>query len=556
MSFANYLLLLGMPYRINCNFRHPEKPRSILAVLCRYPAESQNSYIMNRSITKFLATCALLTGLALPTVQAAEDFYIAQTGTTTASNSASAPSAVTFFNTASNWSSPTKVTGKIGPGDKVHLVGVLSTALTVQASGTSTAPITVFFESGAKLSTPYWGVDAAGAIAVSGKNYITIDGNNTGIIECTANGDGLANQRQSTGIYATNCNTLEIKNLTIQNIYTHVYNTNNVVSAYTTQCIKVSGSSNLSIHDNSLNNAYVAFYVFTESAVALSTINVYNNTITACSTDIIAALGSSGSSMDAINIYNNNITMGSNWFDTPDNNHVDGIHCWTSANGNITNMTIRENYIHGDPSTHCTGYIFLEGAIISPAIRNNLLVGLTNHPAEAFIDLSATGGTCTVYNNTIVGLGTSSAGGIGIVFYTSGVTASIINNIMSSLYVAVSNNSGSSVTWNSNYNNYYNVGNIGYVSGFKASLSSWAAVTGGDANSITTDPALNATAFTLPLASPAASVGQNFYTLFQTDKAGNARAAPNAKWDLGAYVAGGAATPTPPSNAKTTISIQ
>jgi hypothetical protein len=510
---------------------------------------------MNRSITKFLVTCAFLTGLALTSVQAAEDFYIAQTGTTTASNSASAPSALTFFNTASNWSSPTKVTGKIGPGDKVHLVGVLSTTLTVQASGTSTAPITLLFESGAKLSKSYWGVNAAGAITVSGRNYITIDGNNTGLIECTANGDGLANQQQSTGIYATNCNTLEIKNLTIQNIYNHVYNTNNVVSAYTTQCIKASGCSNLLIHDNTLTNAYVAFYAFTESAVALSNIKIYHNTIAACSTDVIVALGSSSSSVDTIDIYNNDITMGSNWFDTPDGNHVDGIHCWTGANGNITNITIRENYIHGDPSTHCTGYIFLEGSIISPAIRNNILVGLTNHPAEAFIDLSCTGGTCTVYNNTIVGLGTSSSGGIGIVFYTSGITANIMNNIMSSLYVAVSNNSGNSVTWNSNYNNYYNIGNIGYVSAFKASLSSWASVTGGDANSTTTNPALSTSDYTLPLTSPVAGVGQNFYSLFQTDKANNGRA-PSAKWDLGAYVAGGSATPTPPSNAKVTISAQ
>lgn len=507
---------------------------------------------MNHPLNKFFALFAFLSTLAFATSAFAEDLYVAQTAAGSANGTSAANAyAVSFFNNSSNWAAGA---GKISAGDTVRLVGTISTTLTVQGSGSSDSPITIKFEPGAKLSKPAWGTTTAAAIYGSSKNFITVDGANTGIIECTANGDGMANQLQSHGIYITKCANWEIKNLTIRNIYVHIYNTNNTVSAYTTLCIKASGSSNLSIHHNTLNNAYSAIYCLTESAITVTNTNIYNNIISACSTDIIAALGVSGSAMDVVNIYDNDISMGVNWFDTPNNNHVDGIHCWTSNLGDITNLRIFNNYIHGDCGGHCTGYIFLENLMTSPRIYNNLLVATNSKPAEAFIDISTHGGTKYIHNNTVIGLGTSSSGGIGLVMYDgASTTASVKNNLFKNLYVCVADSS--SDVWDTDYNQYYSYGNIGYNGAMKATLSLWQALFGGDLHSILTNPLLNAD-YTIPLGSPSSTAGANLSSFFTTDKAGNARPA-SGPWSIGCYAAGASANPViiPPSSAITAILV-
>ena len=87
-----------------------------------------------------------------------------------------------WFNNAANWGTGS---GQIGPGTTVYICGIITSsvkggvALNIQGSGTASNPITIFFEPGAVLeSTGWWGNDAngAGAITISGYNFITIDG--------------------------------------------------------------------------------------------------------------------------------------------------------------------------------------------------------------------------------------------------------------------------------------------------------------------------------------------------------------------------------------------
>ncbi len=114
-----------------------------------------------KSTSYRLLLAALALSIAASTVRA-EDFYLAQTAAGAASGADAANAAsVSFFNLAANWSSPAKVAALIGPGDTVHLVGTIRTALVFQAGGTApagagTGPITLLFETGAVMTSPAW----------------------------------------------------------------------------------------------------------------------------------------------------------------------------------------------------------------------------------------------------------------------------------------------------------------------------------------------------------------------------------------------------------------
>src|SRR5690349_3658015 len=84
----------------------------------------------------------------------AKDFYIAakQAGTGSGTGCSTAKP-YTWFNSASSWGTGT---AQIGPGTTVHLCGTFTGTpgqqlLVVGASGTSTSPITIKFETNAVL---------------------------------------------------------------------------------------------------------------------------------------------------------------------------------------------------------------------------------------------------------------------------------------------------------------------------------------------------------------------------------------------------------------------
>src|SRR4051812_8173820 len=97
-----------------------------------------------------------------------KDIYVAQVAQSgdTGADAANAHSAA-WFSTSANWGAGS---AQISPGDTVHLTGVFSSALAVQASGTEGNPITLLFESNARLSSPAWPV--TGAINVGQHDYI------------------------------------------------------------------------------------------------------------------------------------------------------------------------------------------------------------------------------------------------------------------------------------------------------------------------------------------------------------------------------------------------
>ena len=443
---------------------------------------------------------------------------------------------------ANAWSMAQLNAASPAAGDLIILNGTLTSTLTVPTSGSSGNPIVYQFASGAAFSKAFWGITTAAAIYATGKSFITIDGASVGIIECTANGDSLANQQQSHGISLVSCNDWEVKNITIRNIFIHTYNINNPggVNPYTTVCMKADNCNRISLHDSTLHNAYDALYYLTSSVVALSTVNFYNNTVYACSTAVVVGIGSSGSSIDVVNLYGNDVTMGLNWFDPLNANHVDGFHCWglTGDTSPITNLSVYRNYFHGDPGTQCTAPIFLEYTITNPIIYDNIIICITNHPTQGCIYVkqvtgNASNSTARVMNNTCVGLGTTSAGGVGYCSDSiAGMTHYLQNNIFSTLYVGIYEPSGNG-TMSSDYNCLYNLGNTGWRTVSSGTLAAWQGATSGDAHSINTDPQLTGT-FTIPTTSPCKDTGTSMATYFTVDYAGISRPQ-GAAWDIGAY---------------------
>lgn len=476
----------------------------------------------------------LLAVLLCATSVRAEDFYVANSAINSGSG-ASADNAfgVNFFNTATNWGAGA---GKISAGDTVRLVGTISTTLTVQGSGSSGSPITIYFEPGASLSKPTWGVDTAAALYANSKNFITLAGAPGALIECTANGDGLANKNAAYGIALDRCNNWKIQGLTIRNIYRHVYGTSNAVPAYTTRGISANTCSNLSVSSCTINHAYIGVYCFS-SGGAVSNQAITNNTVSNCSTALICAIGNTGDSFDNILIASNDIAMGANWFEAPNQNHIDGIHCWGIAGGSYTNLQIRSNYIHGDPSTHCTSQIFVETNVSSPLVCSNLVVGSANKPNGGYIGVTGTGNT-RIYNNTVVGIAASSAGGIGI--YpggASGTTYEIKNNIVTNCFVAIYEPAGGS-TLASDYNCYFNNGYVGWRTTASASLSSWQNAARTDANSLNVNPVLSS-AFTITTSSPAAGKATSSVASFVVyDVNQTLRSQSTTGWDIGAFNSG------------------
>lgn len=161
----------------------------------------------------------------------AADYYVAQNqaGSGNASSCANAK-AITW-----NWTNP-NVTGNDTVWVCGNIIGGVGAAgITIGASGSLGHPITLKFCSGASdcgagtavtMEAPYWDK----AISCSGKQHVVIDGNG-GIIKNTDNGDERTYQSGSTGVYST-CSDLEVKNLTINDLYVAVnnYGSNHVLT--------------------------------------------------------------------------------------------------------------------------------------------------------------------------------------------------------------------------------------------------------------------------------------------------------------------------------------
>lgn len=466
-------------------------------------------------------------------------------------------------------------------GDAVlHLCGTFTgtagtTLITAQGSGTSGHPITLKFETGAILQAPYW--SSSGAVVLNNKSFITVDGGSNGVIQNTANGTNLANQQLSLGLSAASTSNVEIKNLTIQNIYINAGSAATATDRAGDQSkdIDFSGTpSHILIHNNTLTNAWAGVF---SNFGSLDTISVYNNTISDHCQGVTVGAGSGGETTNNVQIYNNTITDWWNWQCPAAATYCtgyDGVHELCHTDGIIlyqpsTNSTafaplVYSNYIYGDLGQgSATGFVYCTyGGIAGGSngtscnIFNNLLVQIqhagrtTSNGPWALVTGTSTSNHVIV-NNTVAGWASSGSFTAGIVDSSSGDR--IENNLYENFGHAfetywLPDPTAAVTNWTEDYNIWFNVSQAGASqwaanqnNGHFYSYATWqGAGYGYDAHSLTADPLLLGS-YTPNVGSPAIHAGTNLTSLCSgnltalcTDKAGASRPASGA-WDIGAY---------------------
>jgi hypothetical protein len=320
-------------------------------------------------------------------------------------------------------------------GNTLHVCGTISlsantNAITAQASGSSGNPITIKFESGAILQAPYFGTGANAGIYLSGYNYITINGANTGksstyptvptfwtggVLQNYANGDsGQSNCPGINNTYTGACSNSQTNthlieamgsnNIVVENLFglTQVVTTGTSGNgAPGSDCVEFQGS-NVTITNNQ-------FY-FCGNGVDNTSYHTDSNTV--ISNNYFSQNGWGIGCAGAL-FTNTNYQVSGNWFHNfslyqNTTAHVNGIHCYNGSGGGIASFYLYNNIFDGSMGTGgWTAWVYLESDGAGDNWNNNT-------------------GTLYAFNNIFVdsvGLGNASlqTGG--------GVNHLIVNNV-------------------------------------------------------------------------------------------------------------------------------
>ncbi len=477
-----------------------------------------------------------------------ENIYVAQTaqGGDTGVDAANAHSAA-WFNTSGNWANP-KVAGKIGPGDTVHLCGTITTALVTMKAGNSGSPITIAFESGAKLSSPAWATNTGGINIFH--EHITIDGMSVGIIECTDNGEGLGHALNSLGVWGNGVGNITVKNLTVQNIYVRSRGFDAAGAGAFGIILQASGGSisNLLVQNCTVHDA--ATGIVMEYTTGCSAYTATGNTIYNINHGITVPDRNNASTITGLLIENNHVYNFTNWTYPDGSNpfHHNAVFVWAVQTGGTSEVIdakiIGNTFGPGLDGAYQTSLFFSQGNISRVDYWNNLhLADPGEWASGALAELGSwhPGAVFTAFNNTFVtgGLGIALSCGISLLPLPGTMTATIMNNLGIGLaaggtFIIYSIEAGSTATidYNIGYNfsptSFYGTVTGGAFTG--KSIAQWHTL-GNDTNGLNSDPLLNGS-YKLQSGSPAINAGADLSAYFTTDKDGNTRVVP---FDMGAY---------------------
>ena len=428
-------------------------------------------------VKRLLLILVLLCAPALATTR-----YIAQTAGTfsggTACNGQTTITAATFSALTNSAGDLNYVCGTI--------TGTTGTSiLTVKGNGASGNPITLKFDTGATLSSPYcYGLGSSGACliistSVTPQQYIVVDGGTpcgwtpSGGAEATCNGSivntnsgtGLTTNTTTAGIEMEKCLGCEVKNLGIYNLYVQSGGDTNANPQYE-NCIVWSGSNN-KIHDNRMHD--VGWCLFYPMQSGDTTNSVYNNEI--YNTPHPMFLGNaSGVSGTATNlyIYGNHFHDYANWNTSGGTYHVEGIH--TSGPSvapfpQIQYAYIYNNYFGPNEGTNLYAQVFFsandntpsDGGIMNNSYVFNNLIHITS-TGDVGITIGAGNGN-VVYNNTLLNDGgANGTAGLNWSNITSaGYTFTYKNNAIQGFYTLINDDdtgSEGSTSITADYNVY------------------------------------------------------------------------------------------------------
>lgn len=486
--------------------------------------------------------------------------YVGETATGKGDGSDCANSeSAAWFNDPSDWGS---AAGLIGPGTVVGLCGIITTPLAAHGSGTAGSPITVYWEYGAALSEPFCPGANSGCFNTNRQSYLTLDGGPDGVIRSTANGTTLANRQSSVvGIYAIDCTGCTIENLTIANMYVHSSPTDTSIDQTENNAIEFSGSG-MRILNNVIHDVGWALYDNenpTDVNVRVQGNDIYN-------TDHGLALVANnfvGGEVGPVVVDGNDFHDYANWDTETGVYHHDGIHCYTSDNGqgaaHYTGLYIYDNLfggltdLAGEPDgDETTAQIFLEGGTgpsATPCADSSSEIYIFNNVASVSSDVyngvfGIFSGQAHVYNNTLIGSDTTG----GLVFGTgSDVTKeALTNNVLTSGNQLLSISSPSYLASGSpSHNVYANGGTNAFVCGQNyypfSGFSKWVTCIGGDAGSaavasagLTADGAPAAKSAAMGVGENLTSLCTNYLAALCNEMNGTPRPA-SGPWDAGAY---------------------
>ncbi len=499
----------------------------------------------------------------------AKDFYFAATETGGgAGTSCSTAMAVSWINSSANWGSGSK---QINAGTTLHLCGTITgTAgeqlLSLNGSGTSTAPITIKFETGAVLQAPYW--SPLGAISIKNLSYITVDGGSNGVIENTANGTDLKYKETSRPIYAANCTNCTVQNLTIANIYVRTSIADVGIDQTGVNCVYLVGSNSFTINHVTCHDAGWAF-AGAGNNYTLEFSEAYN-------IDHGVAFGPGGT-ISGFSIHDNHIHDFVNWDSTQDAYHHDGIHMWGQNGGAVTNGSIFNNLFDGDSGVNITGDIYLQDSVRNVAVYNNVFIVPSNRTNNVIwfnghtnMSQPLPGGEASgnsAYNNFV------SAGGHGqgtAIYVNAEFNFTAINNVLmggqSNITIA---NGGTRSSTGINHNIYEDLladvgdrNGFGYLGTPYNDFSSWQKACGCDANSKMVPASQIKVGSQGQLLSGSVGIGAglNLMSIASGDLAAlasdiiNAPRPGSGAWDAGAYQFGAvAAKPAAPTGLTATV---
>jgi len=505
----------------------------------------------------------------------ANTVYISQNGGTFSGGTAcngQATLPISFVNTSSNWVSGNPSGNQIGPGTTVYLCGTFSGSakasfITAQGSGTSGSPILFQADSNTDITSPAWSV----VFNLSGRSYITVDGNSkNGVIENTNNGssDNYANQ-VGTVVFGTNSSShITISNWRISNIYVHDSVSDTFpANPYPCGICDNGASSYLTLHDNIWHDMN-----FQNSAIADHLVE-YNDEVY----HVNHGIGGGDANSTNILIHDNNYHDFQNWDTTSNNYHIDPIHFFAQNASGMSGVYVWNNYIHGDLGAHANACIYLESNGNNPGINNfyafNNVCLTTNSSGfgSGCWGMGNQNTSHTFFNNTCVSPSSSSYAH----WITGGAAYLAENNLFNCndaqcMQVGPQYGSLSNVTFD--YNDWYSTAGQQFCYGLTnepcySSFASYRSASGQDGHSIAANPQLNSDGSETSN-SPTIAAGANLSSLctglglagnpcMSDSSLGNTRtpiARPNSgAWDIGALQYDASNPPNPPTNLNAVI---
>jgi len=463
-------------------------------------------------------------------------------------------------------------------------------------SGSAGNPITIKFETGAIMSAPYHAV--SGAISLQ-NSYIVVDGGTNGVIQNTTNGtNGSPNcingpcstQQPSVFVYLkqAGASNIEVKNLTMSDVYVQDSNTNNNDTAQSTvYCVFSLGNSNVTLDHNTCHDAYYGFAIWGTNTV-ISSNTLYNNGTADIGSGINAPV-------TGLQIDHNSMVKSCNWYTTSDAYHLNNVHIFANAGtGNYGGIVIYDNYFAGGCLLGAqTAHLYFEGTVTSAQIFNNIFDNQNGGSPYYFPSLwfgNSTGDGWSisnplVVNNTFIGSDYVTGGSTDFHYNTEVTGLTFQNNLVtggkSMLALATDGGGGAGNFASNGMNNnaYDSTNNGGSGNPFSYNQTAYATfalykaalpVGSGQESASIIDPLATLAIHsdgTLRSGSPAIGLGINLTSLgiaaLDTGApqtfgvsgicgTGCVPRPPGGAWDAGAYEFTGVTPPNPPQNLNVT----